>query len=415
MLSSISSARTNPWVSDTPNPILTPALRQLFHNVPKTELHCHLSGSVPLPLLQTFMQENGVSADQIQTQSALKPQYRDLDDFLDSYYRVAGQVKNPDQFRRAAAAIVLEAAKDNVRYLEIRSSILARDGQNPEIRVKAIEAGIKEGMSAVEKLHGYKLSTRLIVLAQRAGTPAESLESAEWAVRLSQQPGSLICGFDLAGSEGSHSVEKHAEALRYVKVNGLPLTVHAGETPVSEGISGSESVKAALALGSNRIGHGLQSMRDPALVAELSQQQIPIELCPLSNVQISSVDQFKQLPLQSMLQKKLNVSLSSDNRTITSITMRDQLGQLYANGLLPCWEQIKTLTLNGVRGAFLPELDKARLNRDILQQFVVLEVKYRTLINAVFCKQCDHPRALNLQNSHSNEVNKLVNPFQKIA
>lgn len=378
-------------------PTLDPALRQLLKSMPKAELHCHLSGSTPIGLIREFMRENEVPAADIAKMSRLKNRYRDLDDFLATYYKVPAQVKTPEQFRRATLALIQEAAQENVRLLEIRSSILAKGGATPDQIAEAIQQGMREGMAWVQRHHGYAMNVGLIVLAQRAGTPQQSLESAQWAVELRKQPGSLIRGFDLAGSEGQHTVLKHADALRYAKAHNLPLTVHAGETESSEGISGVDSIKAALAVGAERIGHGLQVMRDPKLLRELAQKRIPVELCPWSNVQLSAVPNFQQHPIAQMLQKKLNVSLSTDNRMMSKITLTDQLAQLCANGLLPCWEQVKTLTLNGVRGAFISPFEKQKLARDFNRQFAQLENAYRTVINRFFCKPCEHPKSKNLQ------------------
>jgi adenosine deaminase len=375
------------------------ALENLFREIPKTELHCHLSGSTPRSLIREFMAENGIPAEQIQQQSRLKRHYKSLDDFLETYYRVASAVNTPAQFRKAAAAIVQQAGCENVRYLELRSSILAKNGATPEVLVNAIETGIAEGQTQVLTKTGHTIQVALIALAQRGGSTEQSMESARWAVQLSQKLGSLIRGFDLAGSEGKHSVNKHAEALRYVKAHGLPLTVHAGETEDSEGISGTESIQAALDLGADRLGHGLQSMKNPKLLEQLAKAQTPIEVCPWSNVQLKNVKDYASHPLPQMLAAGLNVSLSTDNRMISQITLRQQWMQLYRHGLLPCWEQVKTLTLNGIRGAFLSPLEKLRLQRDIQTEFAAIETKYRTLINRLFCKPCVHPRSLFLQES----------------
>jgi adenosine deaminase len=184
-----------------------------------------------------------------------------------------------------------------------------------------------------------------------------------------------------------------------VKRHGLPLTIHAGETENSEGISGLDSIREALALGADRIGHGLQAIRDPALLKQLAQRQIPIELCPWSNVQLHSVPSYSDHPLPSLQKEGLNVSLSTDNRMISNITLRQQLAQIYTQGLLPCWEQVKMLTLNGIRGAFISPWEKAGLKRAVLTDFTQVETRYRAVINRFFCKTCTHPKSANLTES----------------
>ncbi len=373
-------------------PRVDPQLMSLFRAVPKSELHMHLSGSAPIHLIRQFMRESGMPEDEIRRQTILKNYYDDLDDFLATYYKVPAQVKTPDHFRRASRAIVQQAANENVQYLEIRSSILSKGGATPQDIVEAIEAGIKEGQAWARQARGIDMNVGLIVLAQRAGTPEQSLESAKLAVELAKRPGSLIRGFDLAGSEGQHTVLKHAEALRYVKRHGMKLTVHAGETPNSQGMSGVDSIKAARKLGADRIGHGLQLINDPKLMDQFVKKKIPVEICPWSNVQINAVQGFENHPLPQFLQNRVNVSLSTDNRMMSKITLTQQLAQLWANHVVTCWEQVKTLSLNGVRGAFIPAGEKRRLLNRFNRQFAQLEQTYRDVINQYFCQTCTHPK-----------------------
>lgn len=373
-------------------PRIDPQLMSLFRAMPKAELHMHLSGSAPIHLIRQFMREDGVPEADIRQQTVLKNYYDDLDDFLATYYKVPAQVKTPDHFRRASRAIVQQAANENVQYLEIRSSILAKGGATPEQIVEAIETGIREGTAWVKKHRGFDMNVGLIVLAQRAGTPEQSMESARLAVEFARRPGSLIRGFDLAGSEGQHTVLKHAEALKYVKKHGLKLTVHAGETPNSQGMSGVDSIKAARKLGADRIGHGLQLVNDGKLLDQFVKRKIPVEICPWSNVQINAVEGFENHPLPQFLQKGVNASLSTDNRMMSKITLTQQLAQLWANNVVTCWEQMKTLSLNGVRGAFVPAGEKRKLLNSFARQFTQLEQGYRDVINRFFCNTCDHPK-----------------------
>ena len=352
------------------------AVQRLFQAVPKTELHLHLGGSTPLPLLRQFMKENGLSRKEVARVAKVSDRFVDLDDFLATYYKVPAHVKTPDQFYRATRAVVAEAAAENVRVIEVRTSILKKGGA-PEAIVAAVEKALKDGVEAAKAHYGFEMLGSLIILAQRAGTPEDSLESARLTVELARKPGSLIRGFDLAGSEGQHSVDKHAAALRYMqtygKPQGLGLTIHAGETPMSDQYSGVDSIKKALALGADRIGHGIQMMQDPELLAYSQVAQLPIELCPWSNVQIQAVNGYGDHPLKAMLSKGLNVSLSTDNRMMSKITLTEQLGQLWAHHQITSWEQIKLITRNGVGSAFLTPIEKTRALKNVDATFAAIE------------------------------------------
>lgn len=368
-------------VKTTDKPVPAP-LAKLFKAVPKTDLHMHLPGSTPIRFIRSILRKAGWSEAQINRETKLKKQFQSLNDFLKTYYRVTRHIKTPAQFKKAAFKITQDCAKENVRYFEIRASILHK-GAPPETIVKAIEEGLQEGMAWTKKHLGKSIQSGIIILAQRAGSPEDSYQSAELAVKLSRQKGSMICGFDLAGSETDHSPLRHAKALRYADKNGLPVTVHAGETENSGEISGVESVKQALRLGADRIGHGLQVAKDARLMNRFKKHQTPVELAPWTNVQLKSVNSFANHPLPQFLENGLNVSLCTDNRMVSNINLTEQMKRLYQHGILTRWDQIRTLVLNGIRGAFLPDTEKKRLFNSVTRELNGLEKDpfYRRLIN----------------------------------
>lgn len=359
-------------------------LNRLFRLVPKTDTHLHLAGSARRVDIETFMLENGLSKAEIsQEMRLIKPSYKNLTDFLVTYYRIPRHVFTPSQFKRAVVGIIRDAAKENVRILEIRTSALNKGGP-PEAIIQAVEEGMREGMAWVKATKGYDMQTCLIVLAQRAGSPADSLRHAKLAVKLARCPGSLIRGFDVAGDEIKHSIEKHVKAIRYIKKHGKPLglslTIHAGEVPISENISGLDSIRKAVQYGADRIGHCLQADADPLLKRYLIRKQTPIELCPWSNVQTMAVKSYTEHPIRRYLEKGLNVSLATDNRLVSQVTLTRQLGQLWRHGLITGWEQIKRLTLNGIQSSFIPQKEKLQVEQEVLRIFDSLEKRFRQTI-----------------------------------
>lgn len=359
-------------------------LNRLFKLVPKTDLHIHLSGSVRKQDVATFMRENGLSKEETKKELQLiRPRYDSLTDILVTYYRVPKHVNTPSQFKRAAKGIVQEVAKENVRVLTLRTSVLGKGGPPEEI-IRAVEEGIREGVAWVKKHKGYEMKTGLILLAQRAGSPEDSLAHAKLAVEMSQRPDSLITGFDIAGDETKHAIGKHANAIQYIKQygepRGLKLTIHAGEVPFSEGISGLDSIRKAYRYGADSIGHGLQLQGDPVLKQRFVQQQIPVELCPWSNVQTGAVPDYPSHPIKPYLKDGLNVHLSTDNRLISQINLTRQLGQLWQHGLVTTWDQIKRLTLNGIRSSFIPAKEKQQAEQEALAIFNKLERRFARTI-----------------------------------
>lgn len=359
-------------------------LRQLFKLVPKTDLHVHIGGSTRRKDIEVFMKENGVPENEIpKLMSLIKPTYESITDALDAYYKVPKHVFTPSQFQRATFGIVQDEAEDNSKVLEVRTSILNKGGKPEEI-VEAVEDGLKEGVSWVAKNFGYNMRTYLTILAQRFGTSKESLETAKLAVELAKRPDSLIRGFDLAGDESKHTITKHEEALRYIKEHGpkrnIGLTIHAGETKSSENISGAESIRKALEYGTDRLAHALRLLDDDELKKFVIENGIPVEMMPWSNVNSNAVDSYPLHPIKPWLGEGMKINLNTDNRLIDQITLRQQLAQLWANDLITKWEQIKRLTINGIKAAFLDEVEKQKVLREVEDEFAKLEKRFHKTI-----------------------------------
>jgi adenosine deaminase len=359
-------------------------LRRLFKLVPKTDLHVHIGGSTRKEDIQVFMKENGVSHDDIPKLMALiKPTYESITDILDAYYKVPKHVFTPSQFQRATFGIVQDEAEDNSKVLEVRTSILNKGGKPEEI-VEAVEDGLREGVSWVKKNFGYNMRTYLTILAQRFGTSEESLETAKLAVELAKRPDSMIRGFDLAGDESKHSICHHGEALKYIKEHGpehnIGLTLHAGETKSSENISGVESIRKAIEYGTDRLAHALRLLDDDELRKFVIENGIPIEMAPWSHVQIKAVDSYQKHPIRQFLEEGMKINLVTDNRLMSQITLRKQLGQLWAYELINTWELIKQTTINGIEAAFLSDEEKKNILAEAKEEFARLEKRFARTI-----------------------------------
>lgn len=359
-------------------------LRQLFKLVPKTDLHVHIGGSARKEDIEVFMKENGVPESDIPKLMALiKPTYESITDILDAYYKVPKHVYTPSQFKRATFGIVQEAAKENVKVLAPRTSILNKGGEPREI-VEATEEGLREGSEWVQENYGYNMRTYLTILAQRFGTSEESLKTAKLAIELAKRPDSMIRSFDLAGDESKHSIEEHAEALKHVKKEGpqvgVYLEAHAGETKFSGNISGVESIRKAIEYGADSLAHALQLIEDDELRKFVIDSQIPVQMAPWSHVQIKAVESYPKHQIKPFLEEGMNINLITDNRLMSHITLRKQLGQLWANNLITRWEQIKQLTINGIKAAFIDELEKQKVLREAEEEFTKLEKRFARTI-----------------------------------
>ncbi len=369
-------------------PSVPQALQNLFRQVPKSENHLHLRGSTPKKILEECMKENGLNLGKIRAAlNMLRSDYFDLTDFLNTYRVVPSQVKTPDQSRRAAKALVIEAGKEHVRVLEVRNSVIRPGGADPEGVVLAIEEGLREGQAWVKTNLNRTIYPNLIISAERSHSPEEALAHAKIAIKMgdrTQRPNSLVRGFDISGDESHYALTRFKEAIDYFNQHkakhNMGLTIHAGETPMSEALTGVQSIKKALEYKADRLGHALQAVHDPKLKQLLKEKKIPIELCPWSNVQVGYVEPYKTHPADDFLDNGLNISASSDNRMMSQIDLTHQLGQLWGHGIVKHWDDVVKLTLNGIEMAFLPETEKALAKKEAIAEFKELETRYAKTI-----------------------------------
>ena len=366
------------------NRTIPPDLRKLFKQVPKTDLHVHIGGSTRRKDIKTFMKENGVPEEDIpKLMSLIKPTYENITDILDVYYKVPKHVFTPSQFKRATFGIVQEASQDNVKILAPRTSILNKGGEPKEI-VEAVEEGLREGINWVKERKGYNMPAYLTTLAQRHNTSKDSLKSAELTIQLAQRPDSMIRSFDLAGDESKHSIEEHAEALKYIKEEGpkvnVSLETHAGETKFSGNMTGAQSIRRAIELGVDSLAHALRLLDDAELKKYVIEKQIPVQMPTWSHVQIKAVDSYPEHPIKEWLNEGMNINLVTDNRLMSQITLREQLEQLWSYDLITTWDEIKKITINGIKAAFISDIEKQLVLKEIEIEFSKLEEQFSQTI-----------------------------------
>lgn len=376
---------------------ITPALKKLFAAVPKTELHLHLSGSTPLKTIREIMRQNGIPEEKIMEDTNISPNFHGLDDFLKTYYKVAWVVKTPEHFRKAAYQICMDAADENVKYLEIRTSAIGKEG-NAEGIIKAVESGINDAQKEL-KAKGYDQKAKVIVLMQRHHSADEAMEHVKLAEKLSKQPGSLVVGVDLAGPEDGFPITFFEKPIKYAKQAGLKVTLHAGETrgsyykptdkliPIfgeeAVSLSGAESIKKAVEYGADRLGHAVHLYDNPEVALEVINKGIAVESPPKCNVQLESVNAYETHPIKRMLDDGVNVSLSTDNRTISTTDLNNEIEQLYKHRVLTDWNDLKKLIINGARSVFLPEAEKQQLVQDFAKELQKIETtpEYKAAID----------------------------------
>lgn len=339
----------------------TPAItREMLFQLPKTDLHCHLDGSLRLPSIIDMAKEHNVKLptyDQEQLGKLLicGAQMESLEDYLKAFDITLLVLQDKDSLKRTAFELAEDAAKENIWYLEVRFSPILHTQR--KLRYSEIVDSVLEGLEEAQRQ--YKIYTGVIICAMRDRPPAESKMLAEICVAYKDRG---VVGFDLAGAEVDNPPKRHVEAFSLVLNNNINCTIHAGEAYGPESIS-----QAIHYCGAHRIGHGTRLVEDGELLNYVNDHRIPLEICLTSNVQTKSVDSLEHHPFRLYLDYNLRVTLNTDSRLISNTTMTDEL-LLATKQYDLTLDEVKDIIIYGFKSAFLPYREKVRLLKSALQQ-----------------------------------------------
>jgi len=319
--------------------------------MPKTDLHCHLDGSLRLDTVIDLARKQQVELptfDRKKLKKLLVPGLRckSLVEYLRPFDITLSVMQEPEALFRTAYELAEDAAKENVWYLEVRYSpvLHTKKGMKLTEIVDAVLAGLK----AAERK--YHIKTGVIICGMRNINPETSMTLAELATAYKNQG---VVAFDLAGAEENYPAKHHREAFYLILNNNINCTAHAGEA------YGPESIHQALHYcGAHRIGHGTRLKEDGDLLNYVNDHRIPLEICLTSNIQTKAAASFETHPLKFYYDYGLRVTINTDNRLISNTTMTNEL---YLAAKYADWNMndLKTVIVAGFKSAFMPMREKA--------------------------------------------------------
>jgi len=321
-----------------------------FERIPKVELHLHLEGAVPLETLWQLVCKYGGDPS-VPTLDALarRFEYRDFPHFLDTWLWKNGFLRETEDLTLIAEAVARDLATQNVRYVEAHfsPSDFARHG----LESQEITHAIRAGLSRVPDVE-----VSLIADLVRGRDPVE-MDVTLHEIHEVRDLG--VIGVGLGGAEQLHPPELYADVFERAHQLGFHVTAHAGEA------AGADSIWGALrALRVERIGHGTRAYEDPSLLDYLVQHQIPLEMCPLSNVYTSVVPSLRAHPIRDYLQQGVLVTVSTDDPKMFNNSLAIEY-ELLDRELGLSRDDIRALILNGVRSSWLPAERKGQLTADL--------------------------------------------------
>ena len=329
---------------------------ELLRAMPKAELHIHIEGSLEPEMIFALAQRNGVALPYPDVQ-ALRAAYAftNLQSFLDLYYAGASVLLTEPDFYDMAWAYFERARMDGVVRAE-----LFFDPQTHTARGVSMQVVI-EGLSraCVDAQARLGISADLILCFLRHLSEEEAMATLEAAMPWRDR----FIGVGLDSSEVGHPPEKFARVFARARDLGLHVVAHAGEEGPPAYIQGALDV-----LQVERIDHGVQAIHDPALMQRLVDTQMPLTVCPLSNIKLCVFDHLAQHNLGRMLEEGVRVTLNSDDPAYFGGYLLENYLQTFAALHLDA-PQAYRLAANSIESSFAPEADKHRWMHELKQVF----------------------------------------------
>jgi adenosine deaminase len=351
-----SSARRTDFV---PPPTLA-VTEELLHALPKTDLHCHLDGSMRVKTILELAEQQKVklpadTEDGLAKAIHMGEVCKSLEEYLVAFDVTLSVLQTADALYRSAYELAVDAAAENVRWLEVRYSPALHLQKG--LKMTTVIDSVLDGLRAAKRETGIKCG--VIVCGIRHINPQTSMRLAELSVAYKNRG---VIGFDLAGAEASFPAKDHRDAFQLILKNNVNCTAHAGEAYGPESIS-----QAIHNLGAHRIGHGTRLREDGDLLNYVNDHRIPLEVCPTSNVQTGAVSSLAAHPLKFYFDYGLRVTINTDNRLITDTTVTKELWVAHKELGLSL-EDLATVIVSGFKSAFLPFREKQDLLRQVNQE-----------------------------------------------
>lgn len=319
--------------------------------VPKVELHLHLNGAINEATASVLARRHGADPDTALglVDGRYPGRYADIHAFLASYMAANQFVRTPEDLELVAAEFVRGQAAQNVIYSELMftAMIIVRNGMEPT----AMWAALRSGLTAA----GEGTRVGVIVDTIRDLGTAE----AEATIRLVEDADAPIVGLGLTGVDSTDSVEPFKILREASSRLGMGLEVHSGEMGPPSTV-----VDALDVLGADRIGHGVAAIRDPALLERLVREQVPLEVCPTSNVAVGLFPSLESHPVATFWRAGVNMSISSDDPPFFGVSLTDELRNVVRLCELSR-DDLGEFQRRAARSSFASETAKAEMLRAI--------------------------------------------------
>ena len=322
-------------------------LKEFIKKSPKAELHLHIEGTLEPELMFFLAKRNNVEIPFKNIDDVKKAyNFSNLDSFLKIYYEGAKVLVEEQDFFDLTWAYILKCKEDNIVHTEIFFDPQTHTDRGIDFDV--IINGIFNALKKAEKEFG--LSFKIIMCFLRHLTEDECFQILDKALAHKDK----IYGVGLDSSEKGNPPKKFEKLFKKASENEFITVAHAGEEGPPEYIW-----EALNLLNVHRIDHGVQCLKDEKLVEMLSKSQIPLTVCPLSNIKLKVFNKLKDHNLKKMLDKNLMAMVNSDDPAYFGGYLNKNLTETQV-ALNLSHEQVKTLLVNSFKSSFLNETEKKK-------------------------------------------------------
>ena len=309
------------------------------------DLHLHLDGSLSVKSVKELAALQNIeipeNEEELLKLLRINDDCKDLTEYLEKFAFPGMLLQTKEAVALSVYNLQEELKEQGLIHAEIRFApqLHTRKGLSQR---EVIEA-------AIEGLDRSDFSAGLILCCMRGNdNHEENLET----VRLAKDYlGKGVVSVDIAGAEALFPTENFGDLFALAKELEIPYTIHAGEA------DGPKSVYKALEFGTKRLGHGVRSLEDPALIEKIVSEGITLELCPTSNIHTCMFPSIEEYPLRKLMEAGVKVTINTDNMTVSNINLAKEFGKLIAAFDLTD-EEIKGFARNSVNACFADEETK---------------------------------------------------------
>ena len=277
------------------------------------DLHLHFDGSLSISNARALAALEGVALpeddNELKVALTVSPDCKDLGEYLTKFAFPLSLLQSEAAIEQGMYTLCRELCDEDCIYAEIRFA--------PQLH---LDKGIDQKKVVEAAIRGFKRSAidgGLILCCMRGDDNAALNETTVEIAR--EYLGKGVVALDLAGNEAGFPTDSFASLFARARELQVPFTIHAGEADCAE------SVRSALAMGASRIGHGVRSIGDSALVEILAKNHIALELCPISNIQTTVFDDISEYPIRQFLKAGVAVTVNSGNRSFSATTGRQEM------------------------------------------------------------------------------------------